>query len=60
MNAFRGLDPSAILSTHLPPAVGMNDAMFAALDEAPNAPEFIGPDQQALEALLATFEPEPV
>jgi len=57
VDAFRGLDPSAILSTHLPPAVGMNDRMFAALDEAPNAPEFVGPDQQALEALLATFEP---
>ena len=35
----------------------MNEAMFAMLDEAPNAPEFVGPDQQALEALLATFEP---
>jgi len=30
------------------------------LDEAPNAPEFVGPDQAALEALLATFEVEPV
>ncbi len=57
VDAFRGLDPSAILSTHLPPAVGLNDAMFAVLDEAPDAPEFVGPDQQALEALLATFEP---
>jgi metallo-beta-lactamase superfamily protein len=57
VDGFRRLDPSAILSTHLPPAVGMNDAMFAALDEAPNAPEFVGPDQAALEALLATFEP---
>lgn len=58
VDAFRRLDPSAILSTHLPPAVGLNDAMFAALDEAPDAPEFVGPDQAALEALLATFEPE--
>jgi Metallo-beta-lactamase superfamily len=57
VDSFRKLDPSAIFSTHLPPAVGMNDAMFAALDEAPNAPEFVGPDQAALEALLATFEP---
>jgi hypothetical protein len=57
VDAFRRLDPSAILSTHLPPAVGMNDAMFGMLDEAPNAPEFVGPDQAALEALLATFEP---
>jgi L-ascorbate metabolism protein UlaG (beta-lactamase superfamily) len=57
VDAFRRLDPSAILSTHLPPAVGVNDRMFATLGEAPNAPEFVGPDQQALEALLATFEP---
>ena len=57
VDTFRALDPSAILSTHLPPAVGMNDAMFAMLDEAPNVPEFVGPDQEALEALLATFEP---
>ena len=57
VSAFRGLDPSAILSTHLPPAVGVNDRMFAALEEAPDAPEFVGPDQAALEALLATFEP---
>jgi hypothetical protein len=57
VDTFRRLDPSAILSTHLPPAIGMNDAMFAVLDETPYVPEFVGPDQQALEALLATFEP---
>jgi L-ascorbate metabolism protein UlaG (beta-lactamase superfamily) len=57
VDAFRRLDPAAILSTHLPPAVGLNDAMFGVLDEAPYAPEFVGPDQQALEELLATFEP---
>ncbi len=57
VDAVRALDPSALLSTHLPPAVGLNDAMFAALDEAPTGPEFVGPDQQALEALLASFEP---
>ena len=57
VETFRGLDPSAILSTHLPPAIGLNDAMFAMLDEAPDVPEFVGPDQAALEALLASFEP---
>ena len=62
VDSFRRLHPSAILSTHLPPAVGLNDAMFDVLGEAPDAPEFVGPDQEALEALLATFEeqPEPV
>jgi hypothetical protein len=31
--------------------------MFDALDEAPSGPRFVGPDQAALEALLASFEP---
>jgi hypothetical protein len=57
VDSFRRLHPSAILSTHLPPAVGINGVMFDALDQAPYAPEFVGPDQAALEALLASFEP---
>jgi hypothetical protein len=57
VDAFRRLDPSAILSTHLPPAIGINGAMYDALDEAPAGPAFVGPDQEALEALLASFEP---
>ncbi len=46
-----------MLSTHLPPATGVDDALFEMLHEAPAGPEFIGPDQQALEAMLASFEP---
>jgi hypothetical protein len=57
VDEIRSLNPSAILSTHLPPAIGMNDPLFDTLAEAPNAPEFSFPDQAALEALLATFEP---
>ncbi|NYI99334.1 hypothetical protein HNR19_000033 [Nocardioides thalensis] len=57
VDSFRRLDPSAILSTHLPPAIGLNGPMFDALDEAPSAPSWVGPDQEALEALLASFEP---
>ncbi|WP_328994216.1 MBL fold metallo-hydrolase [Kribbella sp. NBC_01245] len=57
VDEIRGLDPSAILSTHLPPAIGMNEQLFATLAEAPEGPEFSFPDQAALEALLATFEP---
>jgi hypothetical protein len=53
----RALAPTAILSTHLPPAIGLNDSLFEALHEAPNGPAFTWPDQSALEALLATFEP---
>lgn len=57
VDVIRALDPSAILSTHLPPAIGLNDTLFDVLEEAPSGPEFVGPDQQALEAMLATFEP---
>lgn len=57
VDTLRRLDPSAILSTHLPPAIGMNEPLFAALDEAPDASAWVGPDQEALEALLASFEP---
>ncbi len=57
VDAIRALDPSALLSTHLPPAVGLNEVMFDVLDEAPAGPAFVGPDQQALEAMLASFEP---
>jgi hypothetical protein len=57
VDQVRALDPSAIMSTHLPPAVGLNDAMFAVLAEAPSGPAFVGPDQQALQAMLAAFEP---
>ncbi|HEY8652874.1 MAG TPA: MBL fold metallo-hydrolase [Dermatophilaceae bacterium] len=53
----RALNASAILSTHLPPAVAMNDAMITSLLEAPDTTAFVGPDQAALETLLATFEP---
>lgn len=53
------LDPSTIFSTHLPPARGLNPTLLQMLDAAPDAPPFEGPDQAALEALLAGFEPEP-
>lgn len=59
VDTYRRLDPSAVFSTHLPPAVGLNDALFEMLGEAPNTPDFVGPDQAALEALLASFEMAP-
>lgn len=50
-------DPTSILSTHLPPAVGRTAEFMEMLTIAPNADPFIGPDQHALEQLLAGFEP---
>lgn len=60
VEAIRALDPSGVFSSHLPPAIGLNDPLLASLLEAPDAPSFVGPDQAALEALLASFEPAPV
>lgn len=55
--AIRDLDPSGIFSSHLPPAVGLNQELIDTLVEAPEGPMFVGPDQAALESLLASFEP---
>ncbi|MBW3658451.1 MAG: MBL fold metallo-hydrolase [Actinobacteria bacterium] len=56
---LRRMDPSMILSTHLPPAIGRTAELLDTLTLAPEADAFVGPDQQALEALLASFEPVP-
>ncbi|MFJ9744002.1 MBL fold metallo-hydrolase, partial [Streptomyces sp. NPDC101166] len=57
VDPIRRLDPSGVYSTHLPPAVGMNDRLFDMAVTAPGAPAFVGPDQRALQAMLAQFEP---
>jgi hypothetical protein len=49
----RKLGASWVLSAHLPPAQGMTERMLATLAEAPGAQPFMGPDQAALEAMLA-------
>ncbi len=54
---IRRLDPSAVFSTHLPSATGLNERLLEMLSEAPDSPPFVGPDQAALEALLGQFEP---
>jgi flavorubredoxin len=53
MNAVRDMSPEAILSNHLPPAIGMTDQLLGALDNARGAEPFVGPDQTAFEAMLA-------
>ncbi|WP_409331111.1 MBL fold metallo-hydrolase [Trujillonella humicola] len=59
VQALRALAPSAVLSTHLPPAVGALEGLFDTLLLAPEAAPFTGPDQAALEAMLAGFAPLP-
>jgi flavorubredoxin len=57
LTPLRELDPSWIFSVHLPPIHDSTAAMLDNISAAPTTPEFIGPDQAALEAMLATFEP---
>lgn len=48
LDAIRALRPSAILSSHAPPARDRVDALLGYLAEARAAPRFVGPDQEAL------------
>ena len=54
---LRELNPDLVLSTHLPPIVGRTSECFEMLAQAPQAAPFVGPDQRALEEMLAGFEP---
>ncbi len=54
---LREMDPEVVVSTHLPVASGIVTRMIDTLGRAPAADPFIGPDQQALEQMLAGFEP---
>jgi hypothetical protein len=54
LHQFRAIQPSAIYSSHLPPAPGSMHHLFTeSLAQVPDAPRFEGPDQAALETLLA-------
>jgi flavorubredoxin len=52
LDTVAALQPDVILSSHLPPAVGMTDTLLQILADAPDAPRFVGPDQAALERML--------
>jgi flavorubredoxin len=54
LDGIRKMEPTMILSSHLPAAPGhMTDRMLASLAAAPTAQPFVGPDQLALEQMLA-------
>ncbi|MFD6389304.1 MBL fold metallo-hydrolase [Nocardia sp. NPDC060259] len=57
VSEFRAMDPQRILSTHLPPAEGRTPEYVEMLATAPSTDPFVGPDQAALEQMLASFEP---
>lgn len=57
VDPIRAMAASAVFSTHLPPAQAPDDRLYETLLLAPRTAPFVGPDQAALQALLATFEP---
>ncbi|HEX2399706.1 MAG TPA: MBL fold metallo-hydrolase, partial [Mycobacterium sp.] len=56
VRAMRALQAEAVYSTHLPPAVGIAESLCDVLAAAPDTDPFVGPDQHALEAMLAAFQ----
>jgi flavorubredoxin len=59
-DAVAKLEPSLILSSHLPAAPGsMIDQFLASLSAVPDAGPFVGPDQVALEQMLAQMTAGP-
>ena len=57
IDPLRAMDPAAIVSSHLPPVVGNTSSCMDMLEVVPMADPYVGPDQRALEELLANFEP---
>ena len=54
LDALRRIEPSLVLSSHLPAAPGfMTDRLLGSLGAVPSADPFVGPDQVALEEMLA-------
>jgi len=56
VDSLRAFSPATILSSHLPPAHGMQGMLFEALRAAGDAAPFVGPDQEALEQAMAGAE----
>jgi flavorubredoxin len=53
LDRIRKLSPKLICSAHLPIAQDMIEELLENLEAAPEAQPFVGPDQKALEAMLA-------
>ena len=53
-----GLAPEVVLGSHLQPARGITERLAANLSACAGAPGFVGPDQKALEAMMASMLPE--
>jgi flavorubredoxin len=59
LEGIRKLNPKIVLSSHLPAASGaMLPQLLSSLEAAPTAQPFVGPDQAALEQMLAQMTEE--
>jgi len=60
LDELRAVKPTMVCSSHLPPAPGaMLDVLVDSLAKAPDAEPYVGPDQAALEAMLAGIAGDP-
>ena len=55
MATLQAMQPEVVLSTHLPPARNAMPRLLETLSTAPDADAFVGPDQAALNAMLASM-----
>jgi flavorubredoxin len=53
LDVVRAMEPSYILSSHLPPAHSLTATFLTSLAAVPDAEPFVGPNQAALTAMLA-------
>lgn len=53
LESIRKMDPRLILSGHLPPASGMTPSLLETMAQTPDAAPYVGPDQAALDQILA-------
>jgi glyoxylase-like metal-dependent hydrolase (beta-lactamase superfamily II) len=57
LDPLRRLNPPVVLSSHLPAAHHATARLLDMLEQAPDTDPYVGPDQAALEAMLAELEP---
>lgn len=58
LNRVHETSPKIILNNHLPAAHDMTDELLGYLGAVPSSRPFVGPDQQALEAMLGELTGE--
>ena len=61
LDRIRQFEPTMLLSSHLPAAPGpMLDTLLDSLAQVPGAQPFVGPDQAALDQMLADMAAAPI